>query len=280
MTDTTAPLTPQQTAALLRANQTLLEAQIAALPPELARWRPAPGEWCVLEVLGHLIETEERGFGGRVRHILAEPRPVFTGWDPDAVARARRDAERDPADLLAEFAHRRSANIAMVEGLKVEDYARAGDHPEVGFLTIGDLLHEWVHHDADHIRQILANIQAYAWPNMGAAQRFSGPEGGAMGGENCDGPTEELGPGSASPTLTPALSPCAGRGCVDVVMGFQTGWSFLDQSIICRHILAHRSGREPGEGRRDATTSVPLVNQASHPRTNSECDLPPTTPPC
>ena len=171
-----APLTPAQAAALLRANQTLLEAQLAALPPTLTRWRPAPGEWCVLEVLGHLIETEERGFGGRVRHILAEPRPAFAGWDPDGVARSRHDAERDPAELLVEFTERRSANVAMVEELSVADYGRGGDHPEVGFLTIGDLLHEWVHHDANHIRQLLANVQAYTWPSMGAAQRFSMPD--------------------------------------------------------------------------------------------------------
>jgi hypothetical protein len=45
----------------------------------------------------------------------------------------------------------------------------------VGFLTVGDLLHEWVHHDRNHIRQMLANVQACAWPHMGNAQRFSLP---------------------------------------------------------------------------------------------------------
>ena len=43
---------------------------------------------------------------------------------------------------------------------------------EVGFLTVNDLLHEWIHHDANHLRQMLANIQTYTWPSMGNAQRF------------------------------------------------------------------------------------------------------------
>ncbi len=168
------PYTPEQAARMLQASLTLLQAEAAAMPPALLTWRPAPGEWCVLEIVGHLIETEERGFGGRIRTILAEEQPQFSGWDPDAVALARADAERDPADLLAEFTSRREENIALVATLTTADLARGGDHPDVGFLSAGDLLHEWIHHDANHIRQILANVQAYAWPHMGNAQRFTG----------------------------------------------------------------------------------------------------------
>ena len=40
---------------------------------------------------------------------------------------------------------------------------------EVGGL----LLHEWVHHDRNRLRQILTNVQARAWPHMGNARRFS-----------------------------------------------------------------------------------------------------------
>jgi hypothetical protein len=45
----------------------------------------------------------------------------------------------------------------------------------VGHLRIGDLLHEWVHHDRNHHKQMLANVQAFVWPHMGNAQRFSRP---------------------------------------------------------------------------------------------------------
>lgn len=173
----TAQLLPADAAAMLKAAGVAIQTTVAAMPPALLTWRPAPGEWCVLEVLGHLIETEERGFAGRVRAILAEERPRLSGWDPDAVARERRDAEREPAEVLGEFLRRRAASVALVETVTAADLARGGDHPEVGFLTIGDLLHEWVHHDANHFRQILANVQGYAWPGMGNARRFSDPSG-------------------------------------------------------------------------------------------------------
>jgi hypothetical protein len=168
-----AALTPAHAAALLGATLTFMDALFRTPRAALLTWRPEPGEWCALEVLGHLIETEERGFAGRIRTILSEERPQFTGWDPDAVARARRDAERDPAALLDEFTRRRAASVALAETVTEDDLGRGGDHPEVGFLTINDLLHEWVHHDANHVRQMLANVQAYTWLGMGNAQRFS-----------------------------------------------------------------------------------------------------------
>jgi len=176
-----APLAPGQAAALLGTMSMVLRAEFDAAPEALLRWRPAPEEWCLLEVVGHLIETEQRGFAGRIRTILAQERPRFSTWDPSAVARERQDEQRDPAELLAEFIMRRTSSVALVESLSASDLGRGGDHPEVGFLTVNDLLHEWIHHDANHLRQMLANIQSYAWPGMGNAQRFSVPDASPNG---------------------------------------------------------------------------------------------------
>lgn len=167
------PLTPAQGAALLRAGMTAMQALAANAPREFLTWQPARGEWSIVEVIGHLVETEERGFGGRIRALMAEDRPQFSGWDPDGVAAARADAARDPGEILAEFTARREANIALLEELPPEILERGGDHPEVGELTGRALLQEWVFHDGNHIRQIMANLQAYTWPHMGNAQRFS-----------------------------------------------------------------------------------------------------------
>lgn len=42
--------------------------------------------------------------------------------------------------------------------------------------SVEDLLHEWVHHDGNHLRQAIGNVQAYVWPNIGNARRFTRPE--------------------------------------------------------------------------------------------------------
>jgi hypothetical protein len=151
----------------------MLAIEVAGLPPSLAGWHPAPGEWCVKEVIGHLIEADRRGFSGRIRVMLEAPEPALQAWDQDAVARTRRDCERDVRDLLREFAALREEGIALTRRLGPDDLVRGGDHPAVGHVRVGDLLHEWVHHDRNHLKQILANVQASAWPHMGNAQKFT-----------------------------------------------------------------------------------------------------------
>jgi hypothetical protein len=173
---TPEPLEPSAVAALLQSAAATIHAELAALPASVLEFHPADGEWCAKEVLGHLIECERRGFSGRIRIILkSEERAALEGWDQEAVARARKDCARDWPTLYHEFLQLRSASVAQVAGLSRADLARCGQHPKVGLLTVGDLLHEWVFHDRNHIRQMMANVQAFAWPNMGNAQRFSTP---------------------------------------------------------------------------------------------------------
>jgi hypothetical protein len=175
-----APLAAASIADLLAASAATVVAELRALGAE-AGWRPAPGEWCANECVGHLIEAERRGFAGRIRTIVAGGPggsipaipPDLEDWDPAAVAAARRDHLRDADDLAAEFASLRTDGIALVRSLDAADLAREGRHPAVGLLRVDELLGEWVHHDRNHIRQLLAVTQARVWGQMGNARRFS-----------------------------------------------------------------------------------------------------------
>jgi hypothetical protein len=169
------PLAPDTVAKLLLGTMGTLRAELGALPESVLAFHPAPGEWCVNEVIGHLIECEQRGFAGRIRILLAENSPRLQGWDQTEVARLRHDCERDCRALLDELGRMRDESAVLVRGLRAEDLARAGEHPKVGPLRVADLLQEWVHHDRNHVKQILANVQAYVWPDMGNAQKFSRP---------------------------------------------------------------------------------------------------------
>jgi hypothetical protein len=168
-------LTPREVAPLLSAAVATLETELAATPAAALAWHPAPGEWCAKEVVGHLIEAERRGFSGRIRIVLAADRPTLESWDPAEVARARRDCERDWRELLAGLSALRRDAATLVAGLGPADLDRGGQHPTVGYLRVGDLLHEWIHHDRNHLRQIYANLQSFVWAHMGNARRFSEP---------------------------------------------------------------------------------------------------------
>jgi hypothetical protein len=166
-------LNPQEIAALLRAAAAAIDAEVRSRPARLLSWHPEPGAWCALEVLGHLIETERRGFAGRIRQILKGERPRLVAWDQEGVARERGDCARAPEPLLGEFLSLRRDSVALVEALTRDDLTRGGEHPTVGWLTVDNLLQEWVHHDRNHLAQMQAGVQRFVWPAMGNARRFS-----------------------------------------------------------------------------------------------------------
>lgn len=174
-----SPLQLSTIAELLAATAAIVEVELRALN-EVAGWRPAPREWSANECVGHLIEAERRGFAGRIRTILGGMRsdgsfepPMLETWDPPAVAATRRDDQRPPAELAEEFARVRAASVDLVRSLRPEDLGRSGTHPEVGTLRIDELLGEWVHHDRNHIRQLVAVTQSRVWDQMGNARTFS-----------------------------------------------------------------------------------------------------------
>ena len=101
------PLDPPAVAGLLQPAATIIRAELSALSAAALTWHPADGEWCVKEVLGHLVETEQRGFAGRIRIILAGDSPPLEGWDQEAVARARKDCDRDASALVERSEERR-----------------------------------------------------------------------------------------------------------------------------------------------------------------------------
>jgi len=66
----------------------------------------------------------------------------------------------------------RRASVTFVRALEDSDLLRAGMHPRVGRVQVIELLHEWVYHDLNHVRQVTANVQALLWPQLGNLQQF------------------------------------------------------------------------------------------------------------
>jgi hypothetical protein len=166
-------VTPAEVADVLEASGEAFTGTLTSIPPAVAAWHPAKGEWCVNECAGHVIEAEKRGFAGRIRIILGADDPDLPGWDRTSIAHARNDCQKRPEEIANELGNVRSESLELIRSLGPEDVARGGNHADVGRLTVNDLLHEWVHHDGNHLRQALANVQAYVWADMGNAQRFS-----------------------------------------------------------------------------------------------------------
>ena len=72
-------------------------------------------------------------------------------------SRSSRDRQADTlASLLDEFAALRQDNLRELAALRLTDadLDRRGRHPELGVVTLRQLLATWVAHDLDHVVQI------------------------------------------------------------------------------------------------------------------------------
>lgn len=168
----TADLSAAQVAELLESTCALIEAELNALGTD-SSWHFDPKEWCANEVVGHLIESEKRGFAGRIREIQ-DGRKQTSAWDQEQVAKERADCGRMAQSLWMEFMGLRNDSIRLVRSLDRAELGKGIEHPKVGTLTIRDLLHEWIHHDRNHTRQLLEIAQQRVWPHMGNSQKFKG----------------------------------------------------------------------------------------------------------
>jgi DinB superfamily len=83
----------------LRATPVVLRALVRDVSDRQLRRRPAPGEWAVIEVVGHLADTEERALG-RVQLMIAQDSPWLEPSDQAALAEERRYIDLDlPSEL-------------------------------------------------------------------------------------------------------------------------------------------------------------------------------------
>ena len=150
--------TPDRWVALARVDESVLTRQ------------PEPGEWSAVQALQHLVDTEAGVFRVRVLAIRdgAESFPAF---DPDAEGNV--DHPRGTvADLAAQLVPLRAESLALLDSLTAGDLGRTSRHPELGIVTMAELLNEWAAHDAMHLVQAERALMQAFIPGSGPWRGF------------------------------------------------------------------------------------------------------------
>ncbi len=141
--------------AVLERTPTTLAALLDGLPRSWFEADEGPDTFSPIEVVGHLIHGERTDWMVRVHAIVehGEARP----FEPfDRFAHRASLPGRDVSGQLQEFAELRAANLADLRGLSLTtaDFSHRGRHPDLGSVTLGQLLATWVVHDVAHLGQI------------------------------------------------------------------------------------------------------------------------------
>lgn len=112
--------------------------------------------WSPFDVVGHLIHGEQTDWIPRTKMILehGESRP----FEPfDRFAMLERSKGKSITELLETFTQLREANLQELDEMKLTaaDLEKHGRHPELGTVTLKQLLATWVAHDLGHVAQIV-----------------------------------------------------------------------------------------------------------------------------
>jgi hypothetical protein len=145
----------QEAYTILPLTPGVLDKLLRPLPDELVRANEGPDTWSPFDIVGHLLHGDKRPWRERITILLekgeSEAFPQF-----DRFAQFKDSEGKTMGDLLTEFATRRAENVVWLKGLKLQppDLERKGLHPNLGPVTLGNLLSTWPAHDLTHIAQI------------------------------------------------------------------------------------------------------------------------------
>ncbi|HRX84217.1 MAG TPA: DinB family protein [Phycisphaerae bacterium] len=111
---------------------------------------PVPGTWSIQQIVLHLMDTDLIA-AYRMKRMIAEEEPELDVYDETAFA-ARVGYERMDAPEASEvFRLNRVLTGQVLAGLPEEAFERFARHPEVGALSLGQLLRLYVHHLNHHM---------------------------------------------------------------------------------------------------------------------------------
>jgi uncharacterized damage-inducible protein DinB len=138
---------------VLERTPAVLSALLDELPESWLAAREGPDAWSPSQIIDHLIHGERTDWIPRARIILKQE--SYRRFQPFNRF-AELDSDRPLRDRLEEFEQVRAANVATLRGwnLKEKDLDMTGEHPELGTVTMRQLLATWVVHDVSHIAQI------------------------------------------------------------------------------------------------------------------------------
>lgn len=133
------------------------------------------GGWTPRDVIGHLISAELSDWIPRIEILLSDgPARPFEPFD--RFAHVTRDHGIPLADLLQRFSELRADSLMRLRELVTTeaDLDRVGRHPELGEVTLRQLIATWAVHDLDHVAQIYAALAGSRDAAVGRWKQYLG----------------------------------------------------------------------------------------------------------
>lgn len=141
---------------VLRRTPATLNSLLRDLPEPWLVQNEGPQTWSPYDIIGHLIHGEQTDWIPRAQIILEHGES--RAFEPfDRVAMFTASQGKSIGELLDRFAQLRAENLRELAALNLtaELLDKRGRHPELGVVTLRQLLSTWVVHDLGHVRQVV-----------------------------------------------------------------------------------------------------------------------------
>jgi len=158
---------------MLERNPATIRTLLEDLPADLLHADEGEGTFSPFDVLGHLIQGELDDWVPRAQWML-EHGPAVTLPPFDRFAHVERSRGRGLDDLLTEFEELRAAGLATLREILAAgaDLETRGRHPELGEVTLAQLIATWAVHDLNHIAQIVRVVAHQFEPDVGPWREY------------------------------------------------------------------------------------------------------------
>ncbi len=151
--------------AYLAGIETLRQA-VAGMTIDQLRARPISGKWSTLEVICHLVDSEQ-AWVHRMKRVIAEHKPLLIGYDERNFSLTLGYQERDPAFELNLFEQLRRQMGLILRGLPETAWERQGVHSEMGLVTLTQMVAIESEHAPHHVKFVHEKRKALGLPTAG-----------------------------------------------------------------------------------------------------------------
>lgn len=151
----------------------VLKSLLANLSEDWTKSEHNKNDWSAFDIVGHYIHAEETDWIPRAEIILRQSENrTFEPFDRYAQFELSKD--KTLSDLLEVFAEKRTESLDTLKSwnLTEEQLNLKGIHPELGEVTLENLLSTWLVHDLTHIRQSVANLAKKYTENVGVWKEY------------------------------------------------------------------------------------------------------------
>lgn len=158
----------EESMAVLSRTPAAFDALLRGLPEAWTMATEGSNTWSAYVVVGHLIHGEKTDWMPRLTIILEHGANLpFSPYD--RLAQFRDSAGKTVVQLLDEFATLRRGNLERLRELDLQpkDLELTGMHPELGAVTVRQLIATWTAHDLGHLLQVSRVMAKRYKPDVG-----------------------------------------------------------------------------------------------------------------